>query len=183
VAAARRLVAASGTRGAHVQVWAPAGHAAIAAYFASVLRRLGYQAEPRIVAGGTSRYYDAVGNSRTRAQIGWAGWIKDYTAPADFLKPLFSCSGIVAGDPVSTNNYSSFCDTSLDRRMDAAGRLQQQDPVAGQQAWAAIDRAVVDRAAAVPYANDLTITLLSPRTGDYQFNPEWGLLLGQLWVR
>jgi peptide/nickel transport system substrate-binding protein len=183
LAAARSLVAASGTRGTRVQVWAPADHSAVARYFADVLRRLGYHAVARIVAGATGRYYAAVGDPRTRAQIGWAGWIKDYTAPADFIKPLFSCSGIVAGDPESTSNYSRVCDPSLDRQMEAADRLQQRDPVAGEQAWAKIDRTIVDRAAAVPYANDLSVTLVSPRTGDYEFNPEWGVLLDQLWVR
>ena len=64
----------------------------------------------------------------------------------------------------------------------ATGRRDLRQ-VAGQQAWAALDRAIVDRAAAVPYANDLAITLLSRRTGDYEFNPEWGVLLDQLWVR
>ncbi|MEA2311134.1 MAG: hypothetical protein QOE28_1102, partial [Solirubrobacteraceae bacterium] len=183
LARARRLVAASGTRGARVRVWAPADHAAIATYFAGALRRLGYRATPRIVAGPTSGYYAAVGDPATRAQIGWAGWIKDYTAPADFLRPLFGCAGIVAGDPVATSNYSARCDRGLDRRIAAAGRVQEQDPVAGQRAWAAVDRAIVDRAAAVPYANDLAITLLSTRTSGYAFNPEWGVLLDQLWVR
>jgi peptide/nickel transport system substrate-binding protein len=183
LAAARRLVAASGTRGARVSVWAPADHAAIARYFARVLRRLGYRATPRIVAGPTSGYYAAVGDPATRAQIGWAGWIKDYTAPADFLRPMFGCAGIVAGDPAATSNYSGRCDRVLDGRITAAGRSQEQDPVAGQRSWAAADRAIVDRAASVPYANDLALTLLSTRTSGYAFNPEWGVLLDQLWVR
>ena len=183
LAAAQRLVAASGTRGARIQVWAPADHASFATYFARLLRRLGYRAVPRVVTGATSRYYDAVGDPATHAQIGWTGWIKDYTAPADFLRPLFSCAGIVAGDPAATSNYSALCDHALDRQIDAAAPLQGQDPTAGQRAWAALDRAIADRAATVPYANDLAITLLSPRTSDYKFNPQWGVLLDQLWVR
>ena len=42
---------------------------------------------------------------------------------------------------------------------------------------------IVDRAATVPFANDLELTLLSQRVGNYQFNPQWGVLLDQLWVR
>ena len=182
VARALRLVSASGTRGARVLVWAPRDHAAIATYFAALLRQLGYRAATRLVAT-PHRYYALVGDPRVRAQIGWAGWIKDYSSPADFLKPLFSCSGIAAADPAQTSNFSLLCDPRLDAAMADAGRLQQQDPVAGQQAWTAIDRTIVDRAGAVPYANDLTLTLLSRRTGDYQFNPEWGVLFDQLWVR
>jgi len=52
-----------------------------------------------------------------------------------------------------------------------------------QEAWAAADRMIVDQAAALPYANPLAVTLLSRRTGNYQFNPEWGVPLDQLWVR
>jgi hypothetical protein len=36
---------------------------------------------------------------------------------------------------------------------------------------------------AVPFGNNLELTLLSQRTGDYQHNPEFGVLLDQLWVR
>jgi peptide/nickel transport system substrate-binding protein len=182
LARALRLVSASGTRGERVVVWGPKDHGAIAIYFAGLLRQLGYRAVAHLVAT-PHRYYALVGDPARRAQIGWAGWIKDYTSPADFLKPLFSCSGIAAADPAQTSNYSLLCDPRLDAAMDAAGRLQQQDAVSGQQAWSAIDRAIVDQAAAVPYANDLTLTLLSRRTGDYQFNPEWGVLFDQLWVR
>jgi peptide/nickel transport system substrate-binding protein len=142
---------------------------------------LGYRASRRILPDAHT-YYASIGDPATRAQIGWVGWVKDYTSAADFLPPLFSCSGIHA-DPLDTLNYSRLCDRGLDERIGAAGRLQGWDPVAAQQAWAAVDRSIVDRAAAVPFANDLMLTLLSPRTGGYEFNPQWGVLLDQLWVR
>jgi YVTN family beta-propeller protein len=183
VARARRLVAASGTRGERVRVWAPTDHRGVASYVARVLRRLGYRASTEIVRGEPTKYYAEVGNAKTKAQIGWSGWIKDYAAPADFIRPLFSCAGILPRDPVDTTNYSRFCSRALDRRIEAAGRLQQRDPVAGNHAWAAIDRTLVNRAAAVPYANILTLTVLSRRTGNYEFNPQWGVLLDQLWVK
>jgi ABC-type transport system substrate-binding protein/DNA-binding SARP family transcriptional activator len=179
---ARKLVARSGTRSAPVQVWAPADHAAIAIYFAGLLRRLGYQARAHIVSGQTSRYYEQVGDPKRRAQAGWSGWIRDYTSAADFIRPLFTCSGISAGDPAATTNYSRLCEVGFDRRVRTAERLQQSDPVAGQAAWGAADRVIVDQAAAVPFGNDLALTLLSRRTGNYENNPEWGVLLDQLWV-
>jgi peptide/nickel transport system substrate-binding protein len=180
---ARKLIALSGTRGARVQVWAPADHAAIAIYFAGLLRQLGYQATAHIVTGHTSRYYEQVGEPKRHAQAGWAGWIRDYASAADFIRPLFTCGGISASDPAATTNDSRFCDVAFDRRVRTAEHLQQSDPVAGQAAWGATDRAIVDRAAAVPFGNDLALTLLSQRTGNYQSNPEWGVLLDQLWVR
>jgi peptide/nickel transport system substrate-binding protein len=182
LAKARKLIARSGTRGARVQVWAPADHAVIAVYFAGLLRQLGYQASAHIVSGHTSRYYEQVGDPKRRAQAGWAGWIRDYTSAADFLRPLFTCSGISATDPTSTSNYSRLCEVGFDRRVRAAEQLQQSDPVAAQAAWGAADRVIVDEAAAIPFGNDLALTLLSRRTGNYQSNPEWGVLLDQLWV-
>jgi DNA-binding SARP family transcriptional activator/ABC-type transport system substrate-binding protein/streptogramin lyase len=180
---ARKLVARSGTRGVRVHVWAPPDHAAIAIYFAGVLRRLGYRASVHIVSGHTSRYYEQVGDPKRRAQAGWAGWIRDYTSAADFIRPLFTCSGISAGDPTATTNYSRLCEVGIDRRVRMAEQLQQSDPVAAQTAWGAADRVIVDQAAAVPFANNLALTLLSRRTGNYQSNSEWGVLLDQLWVR
>ena len=181
---ALKLVRRSGTRGQHVLVWAPANHAAVATYFAGLLRSLGYRAEPHIVGSrGNSVYYVPIGTPSTRAQIGWEAWIRDYTSAADFLRPLYSCSSIVPSDPDATTNYSRFCDAQVDAAIGAAERLQQQDPVAASRAWARVDRMIVDRAAAVPYANDLQLTFLSRRVGNYQSNPQWGVLLDQLWVR
>ena len=183
LAAAAKLVAASGTFGARVRVWAPADHAAVARYVAGVLRRLGYKASVRVVYGRTGRYYLLVGDARSRAQVGWAGWIKDYTAPADFVRPLFTCSGIVPTRPVDTTNYSRVCDRQLDRQARDAEALQQTDPVAGQAAWSRVDRLIADDALAVPFGNDVALTLVSRRTGNYENNPEFGVLLDQLWVR
>jgi peptide/nickel transport system substrate-binding protein len=182
--AARRLVARSGTSGERVLVWAPANHAAVAAYFARLLRRLGYHARPHIVGEkGSGLYYGAIGARSTRAQIGWAGWVRDYTSASDFLRPLYSCGGITSGRPLETSNYSLFCDPRVEAAIRSAERLQQQDPTAGTRAWARVDRMIVDRAPTVPYANNLQLTLLSRRVGNYQFNPQWGVLLDQLWVR
>ena len=186
LARARRLVAASGTKGMHVMVWAPPKHAAVADYFASLSRRLGYDATTRVVpglGGSATPYYDAVGDTKTRAQIGWSGWIQDYASAADFIRTLFDCSTIVPGNPGATYNYSELCKPALERQIHMAERMQEQDPVAAQEAWAAADRMIVDQAAAVPYANNLALTLVSARTGNYQSNPQWGVLLDQLWVR
>jgi peptide/nickel transport system substrate-binding protein len=182
-AAAAKLVAASGTYGASVRVWAPADHARIARYVVGVLRRLGYKASARVVDGHTSRYYLLVGDARARAQIGWAGWIRDYAAAADFIRPLFTCSGVSPTRPVDTTNYSRVCDRRVDRQASKAEALQQTDPVAGQVAWSRVDRLIVDHALAVPFGNDIALTLVSRRTGHYENNPEFGVLLDQIWVR
>jgi DNA-binding SARP family transcriptional activator/ABC-type transport system substrate-binding protein len=178
---ALRLVAGSATKGMRVTVWSDASRRRVAGYFASVLRELGFRADVRVRE--QRAYYDTISNSRRRAQAGPNAWIRDYTSAANFIKPLFSCSSFVPGDAALTSNVSQFCDRALDRRMARASKLQATDPARAGDEWARVDRAIVDAAAAVPYANGLDVTLLSKRVGNYQFNPMWGVLLDQLWVR
>jgi DNA-binding SARP family transcriptional activator/ABC-type transport system substrate-binding protein len=179
VARAERLVARSRTGGMRVLVFSDPARRRASAYFASVLRDLGYRASLRVL--GDEAYYKTISDPRGQAQAGPNTWFKDYTSPADFFRPLFSCSALEV--EAFTSNISRFCDGGLDRRMARASDLQTSDPAAAGEEWARVDRAIVNSAAVVPYANGLDVTLLSRRVGNYQFNPEWGVLLDQLWVR
>jgi len=49
--------------------------------------------------------------------------------------------------------------------------------------WAAVDHELVDAAPWVPLYNLRGLELLSKRVGNYQFNPAYGSLIDQLWVR
>jgi peptide/nickel transport system substrate-binding protein len=49
--------------------------------------------------------------------------------------------------------------------------------------WAGIDHDVTDHAPWLPLVNLHALDLLSPRVGNYEFHPQWGILLDQLWVR
>jgi peptide/nickel transport system substrate-binding protein len=180
LATARRLVESSGTEGDRVQVRAPQSQAAAAQYLVSVLARIGYRAAATIIPD--QAYYPSLGDPKIGAQAGWSSWAQDYTSAADFIQPLFGCppSGVLP--PVTFNN-SKFCSLAVERQISLASILQTRDPVSGQQAWAEADRMIVNSAAAVPYANLLAVTLLSERTGNYEYSPEWGVLLDQLWVR
>jgi ABC-type transport system substrate-binding protein len=64
---------------------------------------------------------------------------------------------------------------------EAAG-VQASDPVQATALWAAADRALADRAAAVPLIHRSAVVLVSKRVGNYQYNPQLGTLLDQLWV-
>ena len=67
--------------------------------------------------------------------------------------------------------------------MRRAGRLQTTDPVASGKLWAEIDHALTDQA---PWVSSTTLpqkVFVSERVGNFQHNPQWGVLLDQLWVR
>ena len=67
--------------------------------------------------------------------------------------------------------------------MRRAERLQASDPARANALWAEVDRAIVDRAAAVPLFNARVLTFVSERVGNHQFHLQWGMLLDQMWVQ
>jgi ABC-type transport system substrate-binding protein len=55
--------------------------------------------------------------------------------------------------------------------------------VRASRLWTELDHEVTDEALVVPMVNFFGADLVSKRVGNYQFNPEYGALLSQLWVR
>ena len=72
LAKAKALVARSGTRGMKVTVWAWSQAKGFNQVAVKALRSLGYRVAVKPVVATT--YWDAVGDSRNRAQIGFDGW-------------------------------------------------------------------------------------------------------------
>jgi len=142
-------------------------------YAAGVLRGLGYRVELKFLPA--ARYFAGVLDPASTMQFGGYGWTQDYPAPADFLGLVFACHS--PADP------ARFCSPAVDREIERAGRLDLTDPPAANLVWAAIDRQVTDAAAWVPFTNPSGGDFVSARVGNYQHNPQWGVLLEQLWVR
>jgi YVTN family beta-propeller protein len=180
VARASQLVAASGTRGMKVTVRTFSGQESIGRYFTSLLRRLGYVSSLRVLDDG--KYFSTVADSSARVQIGPNAWFADVPAASNFVAQLFSCESFIPASPVNPN-YSQFCDRHVDAAIEAARRAQALDPRAGGELWAAADRAVMEAAPAVPFANLRAVALVSERVGNYQYHPLSGTLFDQLWVR
>jgi len=175
LAQARRLVAASGTRGARVQVWGFPKYAAVVRYAADVLRRLGYRVRVR-VPSDLNRYFDDIEDRRLRAQVGMYPWIADFLTPSSFFQP-FTCNH-GRRDPGDTVNVSRFCDHAFDAGYAAAAR-----GVAGNVRWAAFERRMLAAAPAVPLFNRRMLILVSDRVGNPQAHEQIGPLLDQFWVR
>jgi YVTN family beta-propeller protein len=176
LAVARRLVAASGTQGARVVVWSLDEVAEGTSRLVSTLRNLGYRA--RLKTLNSDRYYDALEKAGGSVQAGFNSWVVDYPSGAGFILPLLSCAAVTDGA-----NFSRFCDRTVEREVDRALTLQASDPLAANEAWAQVDRLLVDRAPLVPLVSQTAAFFVSERVGNYQSHPVWGPLLEQLWVQ
>ena len=175
MARARQLVRESGTAGERVDVWGspdegwvPPG---VAAYFAGVLRALGYHVRLHVVPFATITMSMWAG-----FQISTDGdWLADYPDPSSYIPQFLGCRG------GTSNGY--FCDPALDRAMHQASQLELTDPARGAAAWAAIDHRLTDAAPWVPTVSLRVVEVTSPRLGNYQYNPVWGFLADQSWIR
>jgi peptide/nickel transport system substrate-binding protein len=61
--------------------------------------------------------------------------------------------------------------------------LETTDPALASSLWSRVDRQLVDQAPVAPLVNPKQVDFLSDRIGNYQYNPQWHVLLDQLWVR
>jgi len=184
LARARQLVAASGTTGMTVTVWntPPPPQATVAETQAAVaaLRQLGYHASLRLLPAST--YFTYTNDSRNHAQVIDGGWSADYPSAGAFIGKL-TCSYFAPGNGQATTDASEFCDPALDRQTARAAGLQAADPPAAAALWARLDRQLTSLAIWLPTVTPNETDLISRRTGNYQYNPVWGALIDQLWIR
>jgi peptide/nickel transport system substrate-binding protein len=182
---ARRLIRSARAAGARVTVWVPSPLTERGRYMASVLDSIGLRARVNAIPVGKDAdpYFRKVGDSRLRAQTGFSGWGADYPSAAGFIPPLLGCAAFVAASPEQNTNLAGFCDHSLDKEMVRATALQAQDPPAGTLLWQRIEREILAQAPVVPTDNRRNVDFVSKRVGNYQYNPQFGVLLDQLWVK
>jgi peptide/nickel transport system substrate-binding protein len=168
-AKAANLAAASSSRPRSIAVGTFVELTHLARPVLSALARLGYRPTLRIVSPQATSFgnVDAV----------LLGWFKDYPAPSDFVEALFTCRQLGA------TNFSKFCNRSIDAQVERAAAGESGDLGTANALWAKIDRELVDAAPAAPLFTTQAATLLSTRVGNYQYSPQWGPLLDQLWVR
>lgn len=181
IAKAKTLVAASGTRGMKITVWSYAPFKHLGPYAARVLRGLGYRTSVRSRLLGAT-YFPTVQNSQTKAQIGFLYWGADYPAASDFLNALLSCAAFRPSTGFN-QNLAEFCDRAIDSKIKRALNLQTTNPEEAGRSWSRVDRDIVDLAPWVPLITPKLVDFLSKRVGNYQYSPQWGMLIDQLWVR
>lgn len=185
LATAERLIEASHTRGMAITLWDlgitgtgdPTG---VGRYIVSLLRRLGYKA----VLRNSTTNPAAIGqfsDSHTKAQIALGNWLPSYPAASEYIR-WFSCQNFV---PNSANNpnVAEFCDSQLDGQINRALAAEEARSPAAPDIWAQADKTITNQAPMVPLVIDGITDVVSRRVGNYQFDPMWGVLLDQLWVK
>jgi len=183
LAKARRLVAASGTKGQPVTIWIydiPAGHRN-AAYLLSVLQSIGYKARVEYVP------HDGRPTWRPGRQAGVQGWGGDYPSANNILL-AFHCSSITT-NPRTNGNFAGLCDRQLDAQLALSASLETTNPAAAAGAWHRADRMLTDLAPWLPMKVFLSTDFVARRVGNYRYcwlsggSGMTGACLGQLWVR
>jgi ABC-type transport system substrate-binding protein len=169
---ARRLVAASGTRGQQVVVWTRASHVGWLRHVVDALEALGYHARLRPVPDPA--YYPALDQQgRGRVQAGYVGWAAAMPSAAEYMQSLLEFLEGNAG----------FSDQTVAREVERALELQQTDVRAANELWSQVDRLLVDGAYLVPLFNGRAVSFVSERVGNYQAHPFYYVLADQMWVR
>jgi peptide/nickel transport system substrate-binding protein len=174
LARARRLVAESGTSGARVDLWGEStGYVppTVPGYVAGVLHALGYRVHlhvipfPRLTPGMQRGFQLSTGGD----------WSVNYPDPSSYVPQFFGCGG------GNSNGY--YCNGRLDREMKAAELLELSDPARASARWESIDHQLTDNAIWVPTVNEREVDFVSKRLHNYEFNPVWGFLADQAWLR
>jgi peptide/nickel transport system substrate-binding protein len=169
-----RLVRESKTRGERVDVWGEPDTGYIPpqvpAYFARVLRSLGYRVHLHLVS-----YRSVTEAHREQFQLSVDGdWVAEYPDPSAYIPQFFSCGG------GTSNGY--YCNPRLDSEMREASRLSIAHPLQAAAMWASIDHKLADDAPWVPTVNQQEVDLVSSRLHNYEYNPVWGFLADQAWL-
>jgi peptide/nickel transport system substrate-binding protein len=179
VSAAKQLVSHAGEAGARVTVWMPAVGAAQGHFMVSVLRSIGLRAHLKPISlgpmGDISKYFGPIGTPSNHVQIGYMEWGADFPSEGGFLPPLFSCA--------ADFNPSEFCNHRVDGLFARAETAQLKDPGAAPALWQKAEHRILALAPLVPTDSFDDVAFLAKRVGNFQYDPGYGVLLDQLWVK
>jgi len=159
LARARHLVAASHTHGADVGAISPSPESA---YLVQIRHKLGYRAtqSPSTIS---------------KPKLGVVAWGFDWTSPSNLIVPFLACRAPI--------NFGGFCNRSIDAASQRAEQQELTNPTLAGQLWAAIDRKVIHLAPIIPFVNPNELNLTSSRISGYEYNPHYGALYDQMWVK
>jgi YVTN family beta-propeller protein len=187
---ARALIAASGTRGTPITIWSESypefgiDFSAVGHYFVSLLEQLGYPTQIKTFPVNSASFGPLISDSRTAPQAWFGVGIPNYPAASQFLDGTYrySCQSFVPNS-TSNTNLEEFCDPQFDAAVRSAVAAEAAGSPTSSQLWANADKQLTDQAPDVDLVNPSTTDFVSRRVGNYQYNPQLGVILDQLWVR
>jgi peptide/nickel transport system substrate-binding protein len=183
LAKAKALVKASGTAGEKVVVDGTNDQVgtALVEQMVSDLNSIGYKATPQLLTAAVQYPYVQNSSNITKWNVAWSAWYQDYPAPADFLNVLLGCGSIHANSDASPN-IAEYCDPSIQAQITKAESEEATDPSAAAALWTQIDHEDTLQAPWVDLYNPKQIDFLSKDVHGYQWNPQWYILIDQLWL-
>ncbi len=184
LAKARALVKQSGTAGMKVVVNSTTDSLgrALAAQMVSDLNAIGYKATSQLLNGGIQYPFIQNSNNIHKWSVSYSAWYQDYPAASDFLNILLGCGNIHPHSDASPN-IAEFCNPTIQAQMTRAEAMGGTNPAAANNLWAQIDHEVTDQAPWVDMYNPKQIDILSKRVQGYQWNPQWYILIDQMWLK
>jgi peptide/nickel transport system substrate-binding protein len=181
---AARLIEESGTAGETVTLWVDRRYFGnrVGRYLKQFLESLRYRPQlresfpdPGTPADYFTQLQRGARSHHSGPHVAFAFAGAAYPAPSSFFREPFRCR--------SKFNYGGFCDPALDQRISRAVELEETDRVGANRLWTQLDREITDKALWVPLFNGYQADLVSKRVGNYQYSPQSGPLLSQMWVR
>ena len=183
IAKAQALVKASGTAGDKVVVNGTNDQVgtALAEQMVADLDAIGYKASTQLLTAAAQ--YPFVQNSANSSKwnVAWSAWYQDYPAPSDFLNVLLGCGSIHKNSDASPN-IAAFCDPTIQSNINKAESIEATDPTEAASLWTQVDHADTLQAPWVDLYNPKQIDFLSKNVNGYQWNPQWYILIDQLWL-
>jgi peptide/nickel transport system substrate-binding protein len=164
MAKAKSLVAASGTKGTHVDLYTIGDVAfdkSAGEYLQGVLTSLGYKVTIHELSG--DNYFTVVGNQKTKAQIGFTDWFEDYPYPSDWFNILQNGELITN---VHNNNYGNVNFKDVNAKIDHLDALPPSQALSSSTnaAWAAVDKELMTKyASTAPFLNGILTSFFSSK--------------------
>jgi peptide/nickel transport system substrate-binding protein len=183
VAKAKALVKSSGTLGDKVVVDGTNDQVgtALAEQMVSDLNSIGYKATTQLLSTGAQYPFVQNSTNSSKWNVGWSAWYQDYPAPADFLNVLLGCNTIHPNSDASPN-IAAYCSKSTQAQINKAESEEAADPSAAAALWTQIDHEDTNAAPWVDLYNPKQIDFLSKDVHGYMWNPQWYILIDQLWL-
>jgi peptide/nickel transport system substrate-binding protein len=183
VAKAKQLVAASGTKGDKVVVNSTTDQVgkALAEQMVSDLNSIGYKASTQLLSGSVQYPFIQNSNNSGKWNVGYSAWYQDYPAQSDFLNVLLGCGSIHPGSDASPN-IAAFCNKTIQSQITTAESEEATNPSGAAKIWTQVDHEDTNQAPWVDMYNPKQIDFLSKNVHGYQWNPQWYILIDQLWL-